>query len=67
MGEGWEGVNQISTLVVEKRRVLERYLAAEHPGKRNAGDKGRRTILHIVADLGMPVDDILDASFRCNK
>ena len=44
-----------------QRRRLEAYLKAE----RDAGeDKGQRSILHLVAKVGLTEDEILQASFR---
>jgi len=50
-----------------KKTALEDYLAEERPGKRSSGDKGRRTILHLVAELGFSEDDILTAAFSSKK
>lgn len=44
-----------------KRVSLENYLAAE---KARGVDKGQRTILHLVANLGLTEDEILQAAFR---
>ena len=44
-----------------KRRRLEEYLKAE----RDAGkDKGQRSILHLVARVGLTEQEIMQASFR---
>lgn len=44
-----------------KRRRLEAYLKAE----RDAGkDKGQRSVLHLVARVGLTEQEILQASFR---
>ena len=47
----------------QKRKLLEDYLSKERPGLRSPGDKGRRTVLHLMAALGMTEADILDAGF----
>jgi hypothetical protein len=46
-----------------KQTKLENYLKAE---KQNAsrGDKGQRSILHLMARLGMTEGEVLQASFR---
>ena len=45
----------------QKRLRLEAYLKAE----RKAGkDKGQRTVLHLVAQLGMTETEVVDAAFR---
>lgn len=45
-----------------QRRVrLEHYLKAERAA---ATDEGKRTVLHLVARLGLPEAEIIDASFR---
>jgi len=44
-----------------KRRRLEDYLKAE---KQAGRDRGQRTILHLVARLGMTEAQIMDAAFR---
>tara|TARA_R110002110_G_scaffold284987_2_gene499318 strand:- start:74249 stop:74569 length:321 start_codon:yes stop_codon:yes gene_type:complete len=44
-----------------KRRQLEAYLKAE----RDAGkDKGQRSILHLIARVGLTEQEILQVSFR---
>ncbi|MDG2002390.1 MAG: hypothetical protein P8J20_03575 [Novosphingobium sp.] len=50
--------------VRRKRRRLEDYLKAEMA---TGGDKGQRTILHLMAKLGLTESEILHASFRSNK
>lgn len=45
----------------QKRLRLERYLESE---KREARDRGQRTVLHLVAQLGMTETEIVDAAFR---
>lgn len=47
-----------------RRTRLEDYLKLEAPGKRSSGDKGRRTVLHLVGALGMTEAEILDAAFN---
>lgn len=42
------------------RRALEKYLREE---KLMKVDNGRRTITHLVAELGVPADKILEAAF----
>ena len=44
-----------------KRRRLEKYLERE---KKAGRDQGQRTILHLVARLGMSEAQIMDAAFR---
>ena len=44
-----------------KRRRLEDYLKAE---KETGRDKGQRTVLHLVAELGMTETEVVDAAFR---
>lgn len=44
-----------------KRRRLEKYLEAE---KEAGTDQGRRTVMHLVARLGMTESEIVDAAFR---
>jgi len=46
----------------QKRQKLERYLQQEKTGAKN-DDKGQRTLLHLMARLGMTEQDILQASF----
>lgn len=48
-----------------KRRGLENYLRRVKLNAK-AGDKGQRTILHIMARLGLTEAEILHASFRSN-
>ncbi len=44
-----------------KRRRLETYLKAE----KNAGrDQGQRTLMHLVAQLGMTETEVVDCAFR---
>lgn len=45
----------------QQRRRLERYLERE---RETGSDEGKRTILHLVAQLGIPEPKIVDASFR---
>lgn len=47
-----------------RRDRLEKYLARERPGRRDEGDMGARTVLHLVAELKMSEADIMDAAFR---
>lgn len=49
--------------VRKRRRKLEGYLEAEFPGKRSPGDKGRRTVLHLVSELRMSEEEVLKAAF----
>lgn len=51
----------------QKRKMLEDYLRAEVPGRRSPSDKGRRTVLHLMAALGMTEADILDAGFSSSR
>ncbi|MBT4906419.1 MAG: hypothetical protein HOK98_07480 [Rhodospirillaceae bacterium] len=44
-----------------KRRRLEAYLKAERDAE---GDKGQRSVLHLVARVGLTEQEILQASFR---
>ena len=44
-----------------KRHRLENYLKSE---KENAADRGQRTLLHLMAKLGMTEAELLQASFR---
>ena len=73
----WADVAEIATAAVavfaygryligywRRRKALEDYLRAEHPGKRDRGDKGRRTTLHLASALGMSEEDVLRAGFR---
>ena len=46
-----------------KRRKLEDYLKAEEAKKI---DRGQRTILHLMAELGLTESEILRASFASN-
>lgn len=61
------GVLAIGTIAVyqwgmwSKQRELEKYLKAEKDG---GGDKGQRTVLHLMAHLGLTEDELLRASFR---
>lgn len=50
-----------------KRKLLEDFLRNEHPGKREPNDKGRRTVMHIMAELGMTEADVLDAAFSSRR
>lgn len=45
----------------QKRRRLEAYLRAE---KASGKDKGQRTLMHLMAHLGMTESDILGSAFR---
>ena len=45
----------------QKRRRLESHLKAEKEGGQ---DKGQRTVLHLVARLGMTETEVVDAAFR---
>ena len=45
----------------QKRKRLETYLKAE---KEAGKDKGQRTVLHLVAHLGMTETEVVDAAFR---
>jgi hypothetical protein len=51
----------------KRKAVLEEYLRNEQPGKRSAGDKGRRTLRHLSAELCMREDDILDIAFESSN
>jgi hypothetical protein len=44
-----------------KRQKLEAYLEAEKAAER---DRGQRSILHLIARLGLTEAELLDASFR---
>jgi hypothetical protein len=44
-----------------KRRQLEAYLKAE---KATGGNQGQRSILHLMAKLGLTEAELLQASFR---
>ncbi len=44
-----------------KRRRLENHLRKE---KEKGRDKGQRTILHLIAEIGLTETEILQASFR---
>jgi hypothetical protein len=46
---------------LQKRLRLEQYLKEESDAGR---DKGQRTVLHLVAHLGMTESEILDAALR---
>ena len=46
-----------------KRQKLEAYLKAE---KAKGKDRGQRTILHLIAELGLTESEILQASFVSN-
>src|SRR5215468_8802949 len=72
----WADIAEIATAAVaifayaryligfwRRRKALEDYLKAELPGKRSPGDKGRRTVLHLVAALRMSEEDVLKAAF----
>jgi hypothetical protein len=45
----------------EKRIRLEKYLEAETAA---GTDQGQRTVMHLVARLGMTESEIVDAAFR---
>jgi hypothetical protein len=45
----------------QKRRRLENYLKKEKDAGKN---RGQRTVLHLVAELGMTDAEIIDAAFR---
>ncbi|HDZ72407.1 MAG TPA: hypothetical protein ENH55_06440 [Aurantimonas coralicida] len=45
----------------QKRLFLEQYLREE---KTAGGGQGKRTLLHLVAHLGMSESELLDAAFR---
>ncbi len=45
----------------QKRLRLEAHLKAE---KKAGHDEGQRTILHLVAQLGMTETEVVDAAFR---
>ena len=47
-----------------RRFALERYLKGE---KEVGLDRGQRSILHLIANLGMTEAEILTASFQSNK
>ena len=47
----------------QKRLRLEAHLKAE---KEAGQDKGQRSILHLVAQLGMTETEVVDAAFRSN-
>lgn len=49
---------------LRQRWRLEKYLRDEAPGKRGKGDAGARTVLHLIAAIGMTETEILDAAFR---
>lgn len=44
-----------------KRKELENHLMKE---KRDAGDKGQRSLLNLVRDVGMTEAELVQASFR---
>ena len=47
-----------------KRRRLEDYLKTERDAGKDTDDKGQRSILHLVAKVGLTEPEILQASFR---
>ena len=47
-----------------KRKRLEAYLRAE---KAKGGDQGQRSLLHLMAKVGMTEAELLQASFDSNK
>jgi hypothetical protein len=47
-----------------RQNRLEKYLEGEHPGQRDQGDMGARTVLHLVAELKMSEAQIMEAAFR---
>ena len=47
-----------------KRIALEDYLRDE---KRKGEDKGQRSILHIMRDVALSEDEIIQASFNSNR
>lgn len=49
-----------------KRQKLERYLK-EVKQSATGSDKGQRTLLHLIAKLGMTEAELLQASFRSKK
>lgn len=51
---------------VNKRLKLESYLKAEKDNA-SAGNKGQRSILHLMAKLGMTESEILQASFNSKR
>lgn len=52
---------------LRQRQRLEKYLKAERPEHRGKGDTGARTVLHLMAALGMSEGDVLNAAFRSKK
>lgn len=63
------GVLAVGTVVLykwgmwRKRCKLENYLKAE---KESAVDHGQRSVLHLMARLGLTESELLSASFRSN-
>lgn len=47
-----------------KRIKLERYLQGE---KKSGADKGQRSTIRIMRDIGLTEDEIVQASFNSNK
>lgn len=45
----------------QKRLRLEKHLKAE---KETGRDKGQRTVMHLVGELGMTESEVVDAAFR---
>lgn len=52
---------------LRQRWRLERYLRGEYPGKRGDDDTGARSLVRLMADLGMTEAAVLDAAFRSKK
>ncbi len=47
----------------KRRLTLERYLQAQ----KSKSDKGQRSIVHLIAHVGMPETDIFDAAFNSSR
>ncbi|UJW86208.1 hypothetical protein [Devosia sp. SL43] len=51
----------------KKLRRLESYLKEQKTKPLGSADQGQRTLLHLVANLGMTEGEVMDASFRRKK
>ena|SRR5437764_15124068 len=62
----WFSLQTWLVVVVQKRRKrrkLEDYLKKEHPGQRDAGDQGARSMIHLMDELHMSESELLQAAF----
>jgi hypothetical protein len=53
--------------ICKKCRKLEAYLKLEKEKDRDPSRQGQHNIIHLMAELGLTRDEILQASFRSKK